>query len=327
MSAGRERAGGHGVAMSARLRRWLGRLHFSGALWYRLHLFAARRLPDWAKTILMVGFVGLFFVALGGVRRAIAANLDPVLGPTRFGWLSRWRRALLTLWNHAWCMTETYEGLAGAAGERTVTTEGRRHWDRLVADDGGFLLATAHVGHWEVGSHLVVPRSGRRIHVVRAEEVDPAAQRFLADLLAPKAAERYRVHFTRAEDPSLGARLLGALRRGDVVALQSDRPRGGARAAAVEMFGRAAEFPVGPAALARAAEVPILPVFVFRTGRRRSHIRFCEPVEVARQGDRRAALRAALQRLADEVERAVAERPHQWFCLQRVWTPASQPER
>ena len=102
---------------------------------------------------------------------------------------------------------------------------------------------------------------------MREAETDPRAQRFIQELIRRCGGDLYVTHF--AEDPQLGMEMLDALRHGEVVALQGDRPRSGGRAAEMRLFGRPFPLPIGPAALARAAGVPIVPVFVFREGRRR----------------------------------------------------------
>ena len=113
--------------------------------------------------------------------------------------------------------------------------------------------------------------------------------------------------------------LLDALRQGEVVALQGDRPRSGGRTVEADLFGEAFPLPVGPAALARAAEVPILPVFVFREGRLRYRCAIRPPIQVAQTADRQADLEDAVLQLAAELQWAIGHRPHQWFCFRKLW--------
>ncbi|MFL6290226.1 MAG: hypothetical protein ACJ759_04955, partial [Thermoanaerobaculia bacterium] len=127
-------------------------------------------------------------------------------------------------------------------------------------------------------------------------------------------------HF--AEDPQLGVELLDALRRGEIVALQGDRPRNGGRSADIALFGRPFPVPIGPVALARAAGVPILPVFVFREGRKRYRCSLRAPIRVGGtggHGSRQAEIDLALQRFAAELEWAISHRPYQWFCFRKLW--------
>jgi KDO2-lipid IV(A) lauroyltransferase len=116
---------------------------------------------------------------------------------------------------------------------------------------------------------------------------------------------------------------LDALRRGEIVAVQGDRPRAGSRTVPATLFGRAIALPSGPAALARVAAVPMLPVFAIRTGRRRCRVVFGPPITVPRSKDRNADLTEAMQRVAVEVEAAVRAAPHQWFVFRELWPKRS----
>ncbi|MEM1250435.1 MAG: lysophospholipid acyltransferase family protein [Acidobacteriota bacterium] len=302
--------------VGGRSKRLLGGMHWTGAFWYRLHSFGVRILPEAVLPLMTRLFALIFVVVLGGVRRGIASNLETVLGPA--GRVAGWRRSFRTLLQHAWCMNESYEGLQGG-GRSEPEVEGVEHW-RAVTDAGrGFVLVTAHVGHWQVGSHLTEQGKVSKIHVVREQELDPEAQRFMAEMLRRSGGESYEVHFSGGDDPALGTRLLKALRAGEVVALQGDRASAQGRRLSVELFGRPFEVPAGPAALARAAEVPMLPVFVFRSGRASSRLSFRPPIEVDPERPSRVATHEAMQSYVQELEWAVRREPHQWFCLRALW--------
>ncbi|MCP3961187.1 MAG: lysophospholipid acyltransferase family protein [bacterium] len=295
--------------------RVLGSLHVTGVFWYRLHRFGVRILPNWGLAVFTTLFTSFFFVALIRIRKAIASNLEAVLGPC--GFWQRQVRIYRTMWSFAWCLSERYERMD--SDERvTATMEGEEHWHRAEGSDEGLILVTAHIGHWEAGSMLV---PAHHVHVVREEELDPRAQELMRELFAEQTASApegagITVYFARA-DPMLGLRLLKALRRGEMVAVQGDRPPSSERTATIEMFGRPVDFPAGPAALARAAGVAMLPVFVLREGRHRSRLVFRPEVRVTGEGDE--GLAEAMARIAADVEWAIRREPHQWFCFRALW--------
>jgi lauroyl/myristoyl acyltransferase len=296
-------------------RRLLGPLHVTGVFWYRFHGWGARSWPASGLWIAVTLFTSFFFLTLIKIRGAVAHNLEAVLGPC--GWTRRQLRIWKTLWTFAWCLTERYERLRTTRRFDLRAAEPER-WDELRRSGGGFILVTGHAGNWEVGSMLPAAAEARTVHVVREAETDPRAQRYIAELIRQQAGGgRYLTHF--AEDPRLGVLLLDALRRGEIVALQGDRPRAGGRTATQTLFGRPFPLPVGPAALARAAGVPLVPVFVFREGRRRYLCDIRPPIHVPAAADRTAGLDEALRRFAAELERAIAAHPHQWFCFRRLW--------
>jgi len=295
--------------------RILGPLHVTGVVWYRLHKFGVSTLPQWTIPLSISVFTTFFFVALRRIRGAVAANLVPVLGPC--GWLGRQARIYRTFWSFAWCLSERYERLS-TDHPFAVALEGGDAWREVAESPQGFVLLTAHIGNWEAGSMLPPAEAARRVHVVREAETDPRAQEFIRGLIEKQAGSLYVTHFA-ADDPQLGMQLLEALRAGEIVALQGDRPRAGGRTIEVPLFGRPFPLPVGPAALARAAGVRLVPVFVFRERRLTYTCAIRPPIAVAQTADRAADVAAATARFAAELEAAIRRRPHQWFCFRKVW--------
>jgi lauroyl/myristoyl acyltransferase len=296
------------------VRRLLGPFHVTGVFWFRIHRWGVTILPSWAIGSAINLFTTFFWITLRNIRAAIAANLEPVLGPC--GWWEQQRRIYRTFWKFAWCLSERYERLS-TDRVFTMELEGEEIWRELATGEQGFVLVTAHLGNWEVGSMLPASRDRRRIHVVREAETDPRAQRFIEGLIRSRGGDLYTTHF--AEEPQLGLDLLDALRKGEIVALQGDRPRASGRTVEVSLFGRAFHLPIGPAALARAAGVPLVPAFVFRQGRLSYRCLVRRPIHVAQGADRRREVAEALERFAAELEAAIRRDPHQWFCFRTLW--------
>ena len=295
--------------------RLLGSFHVTGSFWYRFHLWGVRFLPSPLVGVFIALFTTFFFPILRRIRAAIASNLEAVLGPC--GWRERQLRIYRTMWSLAWCLSERYERL-GTDRPFQVETEGHEIWQQVAQPGRGLLLVTAHLGSYEVGSMLPSRFDRRSVRIVREPEVDARAQAFFRGVVAQFREPGYTTHF-QTDDPLQGMALLEALRRGEIIAVQGDRPRGGARSIATTLFGRPFPLPAGPAALARAAEVPLLPVFVFREGRRRYRAVFRPAIAVARTANRAADLAEAMTRVAAEVEWAIRRAPHQWYCFKRLW--------
>ena len=294
--------------------RLLGRFHVTGVFWYRFAYWAFTRLPSWTEWLIVPTFAAFFFLTLGRIRGALAANLDPVLGHATG--LERWRRSFLTIWAFAWCFAERFRRLADPKRFRSVA-DGEEHWRSAMESPGGVIVVTAHIGPWETAAQLGGAESHRRIHVVREKEIDPRAQDFIRKILA-RTGEDYVTHFS-GDDLTLSFELADALRQGEVVALQGDRPRAGGRTVLASLFGQPMPLPIGPAALARATGVPILPVFNFREGRFLMRTVVRRPFRVAKTSDRSADISASVHHLAAEIEWAIRQHPHQWFCFRKLW--------
>ncbi len=297
--------------------RWLGPFHFLGVFWYRAQRFAARWLPHPIKYVATALTVTFFHTCLAfGPSRALARNQAVVLGRT--GWLGAWWRSWRVLWNWAWCRSERYELLGERRRRMSFTVEGIEHWLAATSGARGALLLTAHVGNFEAGHLIPSEMLTKPLHLARAPEPDPAAQAYVDRLLKSTLGPNVVTHLFD-DDFRIGLVLMAALRAGDLVAMTCDRPWGDTRTVDVSLFGKPFALPQGPAALARAADVPMIATFFLRLGPMRYRLVFREPIEVARDGDRSQALTAATRRIAQDVEWAIRQAPDQWFCFRDVW--------
>ncbi|HEX4822732.1 MAG TPA: lysophospholipid acyltransferase family protein [Candidatus Polarisedimenticolaceae bacterium] len=297
-------------------RRVLGDYHVTGLFWYRFHRWSVSSTPEWTLGIWITIFTTFFFFTIWNIRRAIGANLENVLGPC--GFFRRQRRIYATMWAFAWCLSERYERLA-TDRKFDVAVDGMEHWQAATANGRGCVLVTAHLGLYEVGSMMPSTVEKRHVHLIREPEIDPRAQEFIRESVRAVETEHYSMHF-QSEDPLQGMFLLDVLRRGEIVAIQGDRPRTGGRIVPATLFGRPLSLPAGPASLARAAGVPLLPVFAIREGRRRYRCVFAPPIEPWGTADRQHEVAEATARVGEAVERAVRSAPHQWFVFREIWS-------
>ena len=194
--------------------------------------------------------------------------------------------------------------------------EGDEHLlTRLLAEGSGLVLVTAHLGNWELGGrlHRLASAAARPTSCVAAE-ADPGVERFLRGGESP-------MRFVRRGDPRAMLALVGALRRGEVVALQGDRALGTRGDVMVDFFGAPAAFPLGPFVLARAAGVPLLPAFCLLDAGPSLH----GGGRASRSGSRRARRPRRSAGGRASLEAAVRRAPEQWFNFFDVWSapPAS----
>lgn len=294
-------------------RRLLGRFHITGTFWLRAIMWVSRGSELRAVSMVWL-WSAVFFFFLVRPRRIVTKHLDHILG--RAGFLRRQLRIFRFFKEHAWCLVERFEQFRPDFAPK-IEFEGDE-WPDLLADPKGFLIVTGHVGMWEIGQLMPVTDGKRRLHVVREREEHEGTQQVVAELLASHPHVKIVTHFLD-DDTTLGASLLGALRSGDVVCLAADRAKAGMVAMTATCFGHPVEMPVGPAALARAADVQMVPTFVYRVGRRRYRVVARKPFRVPRTADRQADLKAAVERLAGEVETAIRRDPFQWKRWEPLW--------
>jgi KDO2-lipid IV(A) lauroyltransferase len=172
----------------------------------------------------------------------------------------------------------------------------------------GFVVATAHLGNWELGGRLL-GSYGKTIYVVRAPDRDAAVHKLLRE-----GDPSSSLHFVSNDDTGGFVQLLMALRRGDVVAVQIDRGTGHRSDVAVNFFGAPVSLPSGPFILARAAQVPVFPCFCLMRPDRRYEIHLGEAIVAERGGEE-----AALQQMTRVLEHHISLVPDQWYSFYDVW--------
>jgi lauroyl/myristoyl acyltransferase len=180
-------------------------------------------------------------------------------------------------------------------------------WRAALA--GGAVSVSAHVGSWELGGRLLAAGSQRRTHVVVSDDEAP-------ELLAWVRRNGDGLRFVPRSHPTVSLELVGALRRGEIVALHGDRALGNAGDVLVPFFGHPAPFPIGPFRLARAAGVPVLPAFCLLGPGHRYQVLLRAPLPVPAGGEEEA-LRAWVAGL----EEVVRDHPTQWFNFFDIWSP------
>jgi KDO2-lipid IV(A) lauroyltransferase len=211
-----------------------------------------------------------------------------------------------------------------AALVATVATEGAEAYDEHVAAGKGAIVATAHLGNWDLAA-CAQAAAGRKLTVLSRRLSNRGLDRLWMD--------RRRAFGLEIVDEDTKLETLAALvRRGGTIVLLIDQAtppeRGGVP---LEFLGRPAWTTRLPALLALRTGAPIFPVFVDSGADGRHVVRVEEPL-VPREGPGTIAERAAeLTRALDErLERRVREAPEQWLWLHRRWkdlSPASPTPR
>jgi len=187
--------------------------------------------------------------------------------------------------------------------------DARRLMEILLAEGKGLIVLTLHLGNWEMGlAHLA--GVGPPVNVVlRPEDGD-------ASHFEEEARRKAGVRVVPAGESAWnGLDLLLSLRRGEIVAIQGDRPFGPLRER-VRLFDAPVDLPAGPFVLAQASGAPVLAVCVPIRGHFRYRVILDGPLRVGPGGD---GVRAAVEVYARILERFVSAYPTQWFNFYEVW--------
>jgi phosphatidylinositol dimannoside acyltransferase len=278
---------------------------------YRLAERLACALPSGVVPWIVWLSGGLAASVLRGRRRMVARHLRRVRGDVGDRELRRAVRATFRSYAAYWFDLFRMCRLDRRALDARVDAEGLEHLDAALAEGRGVILATPHLGSWDLGGAWLAGRGYPLVAVV--ERLRP---RRLLDWFV---AVRRRIGIeVVVRDRDVGDRLAEALDRNEVVVLVCDRDLSG-RGVEVELFGERTTLPNGPARFARRCGAAIVPVAVYAVGGGRHCGVVRPPLWVEPTADADADLRRASQRLAGELEVLIRRAPEQWHLLQPNW--------
>jgi len=281
---------------------------FLPVLWtaWFLPVGAQRRLARWTARFV--------FRLAPRLRRRLEKNLGRVLGrhdPARL------RAAVLAVLAHYGDYLLDFFALQRGRRDRLLrSSRGDERLRAAAAQGRGVILATAHLGSWEMAA-LFLADQARAITVVSApEEIG-----YLGALRSSIRSGQRHDELLLGGDPMAALDLLERLRGGGMVGMQLDRAVGSSFAS-VPFCGARLKMPRGPARLARASGAPIVPVFALFAEGGGYELVVEEPV------DPRGITEEELQmRLAAVLERHVRARPEQWLMMQDPWDDGAPPGR
>lgn len=197
-------------------------------------------------------------------------------------------------------------------------------WDLVeerLARGKGLIVATGHLGNWELGGAYVAAR-GLPLEAIARHMANPLFDRFLTET-------RERIGMRIVHDEDAVRRVPRSLRDGHVIAMLMDQGAVGLASTWVPFFGRLAKTPRGPAVFALRLGAPMVFGAVVRLPSGRYQLSF-EPIDTERTS---AGLEADVDRIVAEythvLERWVRAHPEQYFWQHRRWKhqrPGTPPE-
>jgi KDO2-lipid IV(A) lauroyltransferase len=283
-------------------------LRYDSGWWRRFAELGCVYGPEWWKRGSPPVIAALIFAIARNQREAVMRNQRQLHGP---------QGRVREMWNgyrvfaeFARSLTETMEQWGPRPRPLALSVSGRDLALAALAEHRGLIVLTGHFGCWEVGARFL-SELGRPVNLVMAHEPNATVRNFMHDFRS-----RHGVNVIYSDRSVFAALpILQALRRDEIVGMQIDPWNSAAGTHEVEFCGRPAHFPIGPFAIARVAQAPLVPVFAVRNGIRRYELKVCGRFTPTTAAEQMAAFHAALR----AYERLVQERPEQWLVFDDVW--------
>jgi len=201
---------------------------------------------------------------------------------------------------------------APAAVNRLVSVEGLEHLKAALGGGRGVVLATGHLGNWELLNArlgiegLPITIAVREVYDARLDAIATAVRsRFGADVV-PRGV-------------TAGRRLAVALRTNRAVGLLIDQDIRDIPGVFVPFFGHEAWTPSGAATLALRSRSPTVPGFIHRRPDGGHLITIDPPLPDPPEGPLEGRIRELTAASTAAIERAIRRHPEQWVWMHRRW--------
>jgi predicted LPLAT superfamily acyltransferase len=214
--------------------RWAGRER-GGRFGNRFFAFLVRR-GGLRLTPFFVFWVALYFLVAAPRARRASFELADRVG--RGGGLFR---RLWFAWRHLYTFGTLLIDRSAILGGQTRGYTFTEHGKEILLEHGragGVVLVTAHLGSWSVMGHLLRD-AGKPVTLVMHDAVQPRMRRAMEELTRGRA---FRILYTEGS-PDSAARILDALRAGELVGIMGDRCLAGEGAAVPFLGGTASVLP------------------------------------------------------------------------------------
>lgn len=203
--------------------------------------------------------------------------------------------------------------------DELFTLSGEAHLRAILDGGTGCIAITGHIGNWELLAAyfawrgIPVSAVARRIYVPELNE------------LIVNWRQRQGVGTILRESPSSARAILRVLRDRGILAMLIDQDTH-VPSISVPFFGRPARTPVAAAALALRRGLPVVPVFIQRTGKIGWRVTVCAPIEVERRPEWRDTLRALAAEMNRAIEAQIRANPVEWPWWHRRWRRSPMPK-
>ena len=191
-------------------------------------------------------------------------------------------------------------------------------WERLEREQAkgkGVIFLAGHFGNWEF-----VPLTGA-LHgfptmVLAREQGLPRLNRLLTSYRESKGCKVITKGFPIRE-------MIRGLEQGKIVGIVADQD-GGRNGVLAPFFGRLTSTAPGAIVLNVNTGVPVIPVFMVRTGGPAHRLELGEPLTIPEKGTLEERVQQGVAAYVNVVEKYVRKYPSQWLWLHRRWKSCPQ---
>ncbi len=226
-----------------------------------------------------------------------------------------WRKTYRNHYLFGQTVLDKFAIFSGQGKRYRVTVTGQEYFDRQQSDSRGCIIASSHIGNFEVVGYLMGPALKPMNGIIFGGEAE-VVQRLRTQTLGANQIHLIPV----AEDMSHIYSIYAALDQGEIVCMPCDRVFSGNKQVVVEFLGAKAAFPSGAYYLAERFQVNVLAFFVMKESGLHYHV-YIRPLQIDPALTRREErVRALTEAFVHEVTTMLDIYPEQWYNFYNFWT-------
>jgi Kdo2-lipid IVA lauroyltransferase/acyltransferase len=274
---------------------------------FRVCFGLLRRLPYPAARKILValgGFSGSVLRIRRSVVREQLGSCYPEKSATALETLTN------LVYNHlGLTVAEVFCGDLDQMANAVRVTPGWQVVDQALAMGRGAIIATGHIGNFELGG-AILARRYRLLDVVKTQRNIPF-DRYLE-------TARHRLGIETVPMPRSGPRVLRHLKSGGLVSLLLDQDAGD-QGLTTSFLGRPASTWPGVARFSIRTGCPVIPMALIRGAEGGHELKISQPLVPDGIEDRPEEVHRYLEEISAAVEAFIHQHPEQWFWVHRRW--------
>lgn len=204
--------------------------------------------------------------------------------------------------------------LAGNAKQFKVEIEAVEHVDKLMEEEKGFIIASAHIGNFELAGHCLSQNKKKINGIIYGGETKHYQKQRV------EALEKSNINLIEVSDDMTHLfEIKQALDRGEVVSLPCDRVLGSNKTYTQNFLGKNAKFPIGTFKLASQLDVPVIAIFIMkeRKLRYKGYAYLLNSLQEEKSSTKQAEHLA--KQYISVLETTIKQYPYQWFNYYEFW--------
>lgn len=190
-----------------------------------------------------------------------------------------------------------------------ITIEGEEHLQSVLAKQKGAIVASAHIGNWELIGLCLSVKGYPMSPLVKTQE-NPVFNQIIT-------AKRESVGMKTIPRSGFLRPILKALARNEMVPFIMDQTD--FHGVKLDFFGRPAYLPDGPAQFAIKTGTPLIFIHIVRESMLTYKIIISEEIIPASTGDTASDIKETTKALAKIIEKTIESHPDQWLWMHKLW--------